>query len=243
MSPGTAGPSSWNCCRKLFARVLRSFGASVSRPSHSLRLRERRATRLRAFTNHETTCSTLSPEAQGCSSCRQRPTGRVARLVPHAAHRTRGCHTAGWQVLTCARSQLGFDAAIRIRVVVVCRNPRLEQHRGGRRVVVWWTRGLAVCAWLGSLFSVEGAVQKEAVVDTVMSQRGGLRCAQRSWRARVATLDPTDVLFGRCARSLPGLLHPRLAKLRLGQGAHLWSSSRCDARAWLLRQVCARALF
>ena len=61
--------------------------------------------------------------------------------------------------------------------------------------------------------------------------------------ARVATLDPTDVLFGRCARSLPGLLHPRLAKLRLGQGAHLWFSSLCDARAWLLRrvQVCARA--
>ena len=73
------------------------------------------------------------------------------------------------------------------------------------------------------------------------------QCAQRSWRpvprCRVATLDPTDVLFGRCARSLPGLLHPRLAKLRLGQGAHLWFSSLCDARAWLLRrvQVCARA--
>ena len=59
-------------------------------------------------------------------------------------------------------------------MVVVCRNPRLEQHRGGRRVVVRWTRGLAVCAWLGSLFSVEGAVQKAAVVDTVVSQRGGL---------------------------------------------------------------------
>ena len=60
---------------------------------------------------------------------------------------------------------------------------------------------------------------------------------------RVATLDPTDVLFGRCARSLPGLLHPRLAKPRLGQGARLWFSSLCDARAWLLRrvQVCARA--
>ena len=108
-----------------------------------------------------------------------------------AAHRTRGCHTAGWQVLTCARSQLGFDAAIRIRVVVVCRNPRLEQHRGGRRVVVRWTRGLAVCAWLGSLFSVEGAVQKAAVVDTVVSQRGGLRCAQRSWsRAQVPSCYP-----------------------------------------------------
>jgi hypothetical protein len=155
---------------------------------------------LRAFTNHETTCSTLSPEAQGCSSCRQRPTGRVARLVPHAAHRTRGCHTAGWQVLTCARSQLGFDAAIRIRVVVVCRNPRLEQHRGGRRVVVWWTRGLAVCAWLGSLFSVEGAVQKEAVVDTVMSQRGGLRCAQRSWRAQVL---PAGQCRGCCILAWP----------------------------------------
>ena len=67
------------------------------------------------------------------------------------------------------------------------------------------------------------------------------QCAQRSWcpvpRCRVATLDPTDVLFGRFARTLPGLLHPRLAKLRLGQGAHLWSSSRCDARAWLLRRV------
>ena len=70
---------------------------------------------MRAFTNHETTCSTLSPEALGCSSFCQRPTGRVVRLVPHAAHRTRGCHTAGWQVLTCARSQLGFDAAIRIQ--------------------------------------------------------------------------------------------------------------------------------
>jgi len=39
------------------------------------------------------------------------------------------------------------------------------------------------------------------------------QCAQRSWRpvprCRVATLDPTDVLFGRFARTLPGLLHPR----------------------------------
>jgi hypothetical protein len=155
-----------------------------------------------------------------------------------AAHRTRGCHTAGWQVLTCARSQLGFDAAIRIRVVVVCRNPRLEQHRGGRRVVVWWTRGLAVCAWLGSLFSVEGAVQKEAVVDTVMSQRGGLRCAQRSWRAQVPELLPwirpmsfSDGSHAPC-RGCCILAWPDWGS----EGAHLWSS--CDARTWLLCRVC-----
>ena len=156
-----------------------------------------------------------------------------------AAHRTRGCHTAGWQVLTCARSQLGFDAAIRIRVVVVCRNPRLEQHRGGRRVVVRWTRGLAVCAWLGSLFSVEGAVQKAAVVDTVVSQRGGLSapnargvpCPGAELLPWIRPMSFSDGSHAPC-RGCCILAWPDWGS----EGAHLWSS--CDARTWLLRRVC-----
>ena len=122
----------------------------------------------------------------------------------------------------------------------------------------WRTQGgCAVDAWTCGL-----RLPRRLVGNVILSRRrsaersGGehgrvaarrSQCAQRSWRpvprCRVATLDPTDVLFGRFARTLPGLLHPRLAKLRLGQGAHLWFSSLCDARAWLLRrvQVCARA--
>ena len=195
-------------------------------------------------------------------SCGQRPAGRAARLVPLArsseghrrAPRTVRSATrrAGQQaLLTGARRQLGLDAAIWKRVVVVCRKPLFEQRCDGRRVVVRWTRGLSACAWCGVCGSARtqcvqrrrgarGTVARGPAVSGAATARGAPRAEGRGPRVETPKGFPdrerahrgasggtsSEASHAPCRPAGTG------APAMGGQAAHLgWS---CDAGASLL---------